>query len=108
MAEALGIDLLRNSEKGLLCRFWFPSKHAEPLEGRARCGVGGLVWRLFCGEGWVWHDTKALVYMHLGGGYPSRRYMQRCLDRWSKGRREPAARPRNRIPARTAPSATTS
>jgi hypothetical protein len=45
--------------------------------GRQRSGPGvvvrgGVPWRAFTREGWVWQDSRTIDYQHFDTGYPSR------------------------------------
>ncbi|CAO0832441.1 hypothetical protein SMICM17S_10433 [Streptomyces microflavus] len=39
--------------------------------GKGQDPQGGLVWRAFTEEGWIWQNIKVPDYMHFDTGYPS-------------------------------------
>ncbi len=71
--RAIDINPLENPWKDLRTKSWSPSsKYAARTEGKGKILKGGLVWRAFTGEGWVWQDIKVPDYMHFDTGYPSK------------------------------------
>jgi len=73
--RAIDINPQENPWRDLRCKCWVPNR-----ENRARTpglGVivkGGLVWRTFRAEGWIWQNIDVPDYMHFDTGYPSRPY----------------------------------
>lgn len=73
--RAIDINPRENPWRDLRCDCWFPSaKYAARVERPGAILKGGLVWRLFRREGWVWQNIKVPDYMHFDTGYPSRAY----------------------------------
>ncbi|MFE9651354.1 M15 family metallopeptidase [Streptomyces sp. NPDC006365] len=71
--RAIDINPLENPWKDLRSKRWSPSaKDAARTEGKGKILKGGLVWRAFTEEGWVWQDIKVPDYMHFDTGYPSK------------------------------------
>ena len=71
--RAIDINPRENPWMDLRCDCWVPT--ARTKERVASPGVivkGGLVWRLFRGEGWIWQNIDVPDYMHFDTGYPSR------------------------------------
>lgn len=80
--RAIDINPLENPWKDLRCKCWFPSKkYAKRVERPGTILKGGLVWRLFRAEGWVWQNIKVPDYMHFDTGYPSRPYQRPSSNR---------------------------
>ena len=70
--RAIDINPLENPWKDLRTKRWSPSaEYAARTEGKGKILKGGLVWRAFTEEGWVWQDIKVADYMHFDTGYPS-------------------------------------
>ncbi|MFD5748142.1 M15 family metallopeptidase [Streptomyces sp. NPDC127033] len=70
--RAIDINPLQNPWKDLRCRCWSPSaEYAERTPGKGAILDGGLVWRTFVDEGWIWQNIKVPDYMHFDAGYPS-------------------------------------
>ncbi|MFE7979760.1 M15 family metallopeptidase [Streptomyces shenzhenensis] len=73
--RAIDINPLENPWQDLRCKCWKPSaKHSARTEGKGKILEGGLVWRTFVDEGWVWQDIDVPDYMHFDTGYPSKPY----------------------------------
>lgn len=71
--RAIDINPRENPWKELRCRCWQPSaKNVARSPGKGKILKGGLVWRLFEREGWIWQDIDVPDYMHFDTGYPSR------------------------------------
>ncbi|MEU0022681.1 M15 family metallopeptidase [Streptomyces rochei] len=71
--RAIDINPLENPWINLRTKKWSPSaEYAERTEGKGKILKGGLVWRAFTEEGWVWQDIKVPDYMHFDTGYPSK------------------------------------
>lgn len=76
--RAVDINPRENPWLDLRCDCWTPSpkdrkRDAEP--GKIR--KGGLVWRAFRREGWIWQNIDVPDYMHFDTGYPSRPFRSR-------------------------------
>jgi D-alanyl-D-alanine carboxypeptidase len=70
--RAIDLNPLHNPWIDPRCHCWSPSKRYAPR--RAAPGVvvkGGVAWRIFTAEGWIWQDIGTLDYMHFDTGYPS-------------------------------------
>lgn len=75
--RAIDINPLENPWKDLRTKSWSPSsKYAARTEGKGKILKGGLVWRAFKEEGWVWQDIKVPDYMHFDTGYPSKPFKE--------------------------------
>ncbi|MFI6012205.1 M15 family metallopeptidase [Streptomyces sp. NPDC051243] len=71
--RAIDINPLENPWKDLRTKRWSPSgEYALRTEGEGKILEGGLAWRAFIAEGWVWQDIKVPDYMHFDTGYPSK------------------------------------
>ena len=71
--RAVDINPRENPWMDLRCDCWIPSaKYAERLDEPGRVIRGGLVWRLFRDENWIWQNIDVADYMHFDTGYPSR------------------------------------
>ena len=71
--RAIDINPRENPWMDLRCRCWSPSpKHQRRNPGKGKILEGGLVWRLFEQEGWIWQNIDVPDYMHFDTGYPSR------------------------------------
>ena len=71
--RAIDINPRENPWMDLRCDCWVPT--ARTRERVAAPGVivkGGLVWRLFRAQGWIWQNIDVPDYMHFDTGYPSR------------------------------------
>ncbi|MFE9029035.1 M15 family metallopeptidase [Streptomyces iakyrus] len=73
--RAIDINPLENPWQDLRCKCWKPSaEHSARTEGQGKVLKGGLVWRTFLDEGWVWQNIDVPDYMHFDTGYPSKPY----------------------------------
>jgi hypothetical protein len=73
--RAVDINPRENPWMDLRCDCWSPSaRHAARTPGPGKVRKGGIVWRAFVGEGWVWQNIDVPDYMHFDTGYPSRPY----------------------------------
>ena len=73
--RAVDINPRENPWRDLRCKCWFPSpknrlRDAEP----GKITKGGLVWRAFRTEGWIWQNIDVPDFMHFDTGYPSAPY----------------------------------
>ena len=51
---------------------WQPTaRFAARTPGRGKILRGGVVWRAFTAEGWIWQDIATADYQHFDTGYPS-------------------------------------
>ena len=70
--RAVDINPVENPWRDLRCRCWSPGpENANRTPGPGKILRGGIVWRLFKVEGWIWQDIKVADYMHFDTGYPS-------------------------------------
>ncbi|WP_258534985.1 M15 family metallopeptidase [Streptomyces sp. PT12] len=70
--RAIDINPRENPWRDPRCACWSPGpEFAERDEGRGRILEGGLVWRAFTEEGWIWQNIDVPDYMHFDTGYPS-------------------------------------
>ncbi|WP_307840950.1 M15 family metallopeptidase [Streptomyces sp. GESEQ-4] len=72
--RAVDINPVQNPWQDLRCKCWSPAagaKYAERVPGKGVIVKGGVVWRAFIDEGWVWQNIKVPDYMHFDTGYPS-------------------------------------
>ncbi|MEU0171355.1 M15 family metallopeptidase [Streptomyces iakyrus] len=73
--RAIDINPFENPWKDLRTKKWSPSgKYAARTPGKGKILEGGLVWKAFTDEGWIWQDIKVADYMHFDTGYPSEPY----------------------------------
>jgi hypothetical protein len=73
--RAIDINPRENPWVDLRCDCWLPSpEHRRRTPGKGKILRGGLVWRLFEDEGWIWQNIDVPDYMHFDTGYPSRHY----------------------------------
>ena len=71
--RAVDINPRENPWRDLRCKCWFPSpKNRLRDTGPGKITKGGLVWRAFRAEGWIWQNIDVPDYMHFDTGYPSR------------------------------------
>ena len=71
--RAVDINPRENPWMDLRCDCWVPSaRNAERIDRPGGITRGGLVWRLFRREGWVWQNIDVPDYMHFDTGYPSK------------------------------------
>ena len=76
--RAIDINPQENPWKDLRCRCWFPSaKERVRNDEPGKIYKGGLVWRTFRAEGWIWQDIDVADYMHFDTGYPSKPFLPR-------------------------------
>jgi hypothetical protein len=55
------------------CHCWRPTaKYAKRTPGKGKILKGGVVWKAFTHEGWIWQDIRGTDYQHFDTGYPSR------------------------------------
>jgi hypothetical protein len=70
--RAVDINPRENPWMDLRCDCWSPSARLAPRKpGKGKILRGGLVWRTFRNEGWIWQDIDVADYMHFDTGYPS-------------------------------------
>jgi hypothetical protein len=70
--RAIDINPRENPWRDPRCRCWSPTaRFHERRPGKGRILKGGIVWRAFHQEGWIWQDIKVADYMHFDTGYPS-------------------------------------
>jgi hypothetical protein len=73
--RAIDINPRENPWTDLRCDCWLPSPRLrERTPGKGKILKGGLVWRVFRDEGWVWQNIDVPDYMHFDTGYPSKHY----------------------------------
>ena len=73
--RAIDINPRENPWMDLRCDCWFPSRaNREREPGPGKIVEGGLVWRTFRAEGWIWQNIDVPDYMHFDTGYPSGPY----------------------------------
>lgn len=61
-----------NPWKDLRCDCWSPGPRlAARTPGPGKILRGGIVWRAFRAEGWIWQNIDVADYMHFDTGYPS-------------------------------------
>ncbi|MDP3968482.1 MAG: M15 family metallopeptidase [Nocardioides sp.] len=71
--RAIDINPRRNPWMDLRCECWSPSaRFADRTPGPGKVLEGGVVWKAFIDEGWVWQNIDVPDYMHFDTGYPSR------------------------------------
>ena len=71
--RAIDINPRQNPWIDLRCDCWFPSaRNKERTPGPGKINKGGLVWRAFTAEGWIWQNIDVPDYMHFDTGYPSK------------------------------------
>jgi hypothetical protein len=55
------------------CHCFMPDAHYGSHRSGAGVVVkGGVAWRAFTAEGWIWQDNASIDYQHFDTGYPSR------------------------------------
>lgn len=70
--RAIDLNPLHNPWIDPRCRCWSPSKQFAARKAAPGVVVkGGVPWRIFTAEGWIWQDIGTLDYMHFDTGYPS-------------------------------------
>ncbi|MFE4665548.1 M15 family metallopeptidase [Streptomyces sp. NPDC056716] len=75
--RSVDINPLENPWQDLRCTCWQPTagaEYSERTEGPGKILEGGLVWRTFIAEGWIWQNIDVPDYMHFDTGYPSKPY----------------------------------
>ena len=73
--RAIDINPRENPWVDLRCDCWLPGpENRRRVPGPGVIVQGGLVWRLFRDEGWIWQNIDVPDYMHFDTGYPSRPY----------------------------------
>ena len=76
--RAIDINPFRNPWINPRTGEWEPSaKYAKRTPGKGKILKGGLVWRLFTNEGWIWQNIATKDYQHFDTGYPSRPFTRR-------------------------------
>ena len=76
--RAIDINPRQNPWMDPRCRCWFPSAtYAERGPGPGVIRRGGLVWRAFRDEGWIWQNFALPDYMHFDTGFPSTPFQPR-------------------------------
>lgn len=76
--RAVDVNPRENPWMDLRCECWSPSaQHAARSPGPGKVLKGGLVWRAFTEEGWIWQNIDVPDYMHFDTGYPSTAYVGR-------------------------------
>jgi hypothetical protein len=76
--RAIDINPIQNPWLNPRTHVWEPSaKYRKRTEGPGKILKGGLVWRLFIREGWIWQDIATPDYQHFDTGYPSRPLKER-------------------------------
>lgn len=90
--RAVDINPRENPWMDLRCDCWFPSPDMRArTPGPGKILRGGLVWRLFRNEGWIWQNIGVPDFMHFDTGYPSRPF-RRGKRTTSPDTASPAAR----------------
>ncbi|MGH3372270.1 MAG: M15 family metallopeptidase [Nocardioidaceae bacterium] len=70
--RAIDINPRENPWRDPRCRCWSPTgRYHARVEAPGRIVKGGLVWRAFVREGWIWQDIDVPDYMHFDTGYPT-------------------------------------
>ncbi|MFE5602614.1 M15 family metallopeptidase [Streptomyces coelicoflavus] len=73
--RAVDINPVENPWQDLRCTCWKPSaRYSARTQGKGKVLEGGVVWRAFVEEGWVWQNIDVPDYMHFDTGYPSKPY----------------------------------
>ena len=76
--RAVDINPERNPWMDPRCTCWSPGdRYAERTPGKGKILSGGVVWRTFLAEGWIWQNIQVPDYMHFDTGYPSRPFDDR-------------------------------
>lgn len=80
--RAVDINPRENPWKDLRCDCWFPNaRNRERKPGPGVIVQGGVVWRAFVHEGWIWQNIDVPDYMHFDTGYPSKPFSPRLRTR---------------------------
>lgn len=75
--RAVDINPWENPWKDLRCDCWIPNRKNRVREpGPGVILKGGVVWRAFRSEGWIWQNIDVPDYMHFDTGYPSQPYRE--------------------------------
>jgi hypothetical protein len=87
--RAIDINPVENPWVDLRCDCWLPGReHRRRTPGKGKILRGGLVWRVFVDEGWIWQNIDVPDYMHFDTGYPSRVYRgPEANKRWHERQR---------------------
>jgi hypothetical protein len=76
--RAIDINPRENPWVDPRCDCWSPTgRHQERRPGKGVIVRGGVVWRAFHAEGWIWQNIDVPDYMHFDTGYPSTRFRAR-------------------------------
>lgn len=89
--RAIDVNPRENPWMDLRCDCWSPT--AEFAERRKAPGTilkGGIVWRAFIAEGWLWQNIDVPDYMHFDTGYPSAAFQLQESRRRERFARRPA------------------
>lgn len=71
--RAVDINPRENPWMDLRCDCWVPGpENSDRFDGPGKILLGGVVWRAFRDEGWIWQNISVADYMHFDTGYPSR------------------------------------
>ena len=71
--RAIDINPRENPWQDRRCGYcWQPTgRFSERTPGPGKILRGGVVWRAFLREGWIWQNIAVEDYMHFDTGYPS-------------------------------------
>jgi hypothetical protein len=76
--RAIDINPIQNPWLNPRTGAWEPSaRYRQRTDGPGKILKGGLVWRLFTREGWIWQNIATPDYQHFDTGYPSRPFTDR-------------------------------
>lgn len=71
-AGAIDINPRENPWRDLRCECWQPGpENNARTPGKGKILEGGVVWRAFIDDGWIWPNIDVADYMHFDTGYPS-------------------------------------
>ena len=71
--RAIDLNPFRNPWIDPRCDCWKPSaRYAKRTPGKGKILKGGVAYRAFTDEGWIWQDIDGVDYQHFDTGYPSR------------------------------------
>jgi L,D-peptidoglycan transpeptidase YkuD (ErfK/YbiS/YcfS/YnhG family) len=75
--RAIDVNPAENPWVDPRCKCFRPSSKYSGLAKAPRTGPGvitngGVAWRAFTAEGWLWQDNSTIDYQHFDTGYPSR------------------------------------
>lgn len=77
--RAVDINPRENPWMDLRCDCWLPTgKFRARVERPGAINRGGVVWKSFHKEGWIWQNIDVPDYMHFDTGYPSRPFGKRA------------------------------